>query len=364
VADSFDESGFFRKDDALVQIDRRDYEVRIRRLEASLEATHAQLAEAEKYLGRLDRLRESSAATEVEYDRSKATYDVAVARSAELAAQLEEAQNAFSDTTVVAPYDGCIRKKHADLGQFVTMGTPLADCFATDVVEVRLPVDDREFAFLGLPLGVSLPEDRSPEVTLEADFSGTVCRWKGTIVRTEAFVDPRSRMVYLVVHVRDPYRKRAKNLSQNQSELLPPPNRSAVVKGFGIGFKNGEQPLAVGMFVEATIDCPPIDGVVLLPEWCVSHDGKLFLIGPEGTLVQKVVEVVRREETWVVVRGDLEDGQRVCATQLANPLEGMRVVIDETISLDSSGVDERGLVDLSAGVRFASLVEDGKAGRE
>jgi RND family efflux transporter MFP subunit len=304
VADSFDESGFFNKGDELVRIDKRDYEVRKKRLEASWEATDAQLREAESYLERLEGLRESSAATEVELEKSQLARDVAAARLAELEAQLKEAENALEDTTIVAPFDGCIRQKQADLGQFVVTGTPLATCFATDAVEVRLPVDDQEFAFLGLPLGETLPGGTGPVVTLDAEFGGKTCCWSGTIIRTEAFVDARSRMVYLVARVREPYKRRT---------------------------ACNNQPLAVGMFVEAAIRCPPIHDAVELPESCVSHDGKLFLIDSEGRLKEKRVQVVRRRKDWVIVRGDLEAGQYVCATRLERAVDGMQVEIGEEI---------------------------------
>ena len=336
VADTFDESGFFRKGDVLVEIDKRDYEVRIRRLEASLAAHRAQLAEAKKYLDRLAQLRGGSAVTEVEVDRSKAAYDVAESRQKELEAQLEEARNAESDTEIVAPFDGCIREKHADLGQFVTTGTPLATCFATDAVEVRLPVDGLEFAFLDLPLGETLDAGRGPDVVLETQFGGETCRWEGRIARSEAFVDARSRMVYLVAQVPRPYEKKS---------------------------RNSGQPLAVGMFVQATIRSSPADDAVVLPEQCVDNQGSLFVIDAEGKLQPRDVQVLRRESGWVVVRGDLIDGQDVCATLPEHAVPGMEVQIVEHITPETSpGQRQRGaagVVDLCDGISFEVNVDTG-----
>ena len=66
-------------------------------------------------------------------------------------------------------------------------------------------VTDDEFAFLGLALGTSLPSGSGPAVELTSEFAGRQCRWSGNIVRSEAIVDSRSRMVYLVAQVQDPY---------------------------------------------------------------------------------------------------------------------------------------------------------------
>jgi RND family efflux transporter MFP subunit len=339
VADSFDESGFFNEGDELVKIERRDYQVRIDRLNASLTAAKAQFEEADSYFKRLKGLleREQDIASEVEFEKSLSAHKVAEARLAELDAQLAEAENALEDTTIVAPFDGCIRQKQADLGQFVVAGTPLATCFATDAVDVRLPVDDQDFAFLGLPLGETLPEDSGPTVTLEAHFGGKICRWNGTIIRTEAFVDARSRMAYLVARVREPYKRRTAC--------------------------NG-QPLAVGMFVEAAIRCPPIDDAVVLPESCVSHEDKLFLVDTEGVLKQQEVQVVRREREWVLVRGDLNTGQYVCATRLEYAEDGTKVKIGKEKELEAGRIEGGGLVVLAADTVFATRSPDETAVRE
>ena len=337
VADCFDESGFFGQGEMLVQIDRRDYEVRTRRLDAALQAARAQELEAQRNLHRHVELRKRNVTTQADFDRSQAAFDIAAARIAELEAQLEEARNAEADTTVVAPFDGCIRQKHADVGQFVSTGTPLATCFATDAVEVRLPVDDRELGFLSLSLGETLPPGTGPKVTLEADFAGELCRWDGTIVRSEALVDSKSRMVYLVATVTEPYadsRRRA------------------------------GQPLAVGMFVEATIRSSPILDAVVLPESCVTGDGDLFVIDREGKLAPRRVEILRRERGWIVVRGDLAEGQSVCASRVEQAIPGMQVEVVEDLTGELAAIGQGGVLDLCGDVRLATRRSEERARKE
>lgn len=305
VAESFDESGFFRKGDVLVQIDRRDFQVQILRLEASLKSAQAEQLEAKQNLDRQTSLQERGATTQADVDQAQAALDKAIAGIAELEAQLVEAKNSENDTAVLAPFDGCIRQKQADVGQYVVTGTALAACFATDSVEVRLPVSNQDFGLLGLPLGTTLEPGKGPDVMLEAVFAGRRCHWQGTIVRSEAMIDARSRMVYLVASVERPY---------EATEA------------------NGGQPLAVGMFVEVTIRCHPVDEAVVLPEACVSHAGELFVIDKQARLQRREVAVLRRQHNWVVVRGDLADGDQVCATRLDHPIPGMKVQIVEDVT--------------------------------
>jgi len=322
VAECFDESGFFRRGDVLVEIERRDYEVRIRRMEAGLRAAQAETLDAKHQLDRVIRLRDRKAAAPAELDRAQSLFDMSTARAEELEAQLEESRNSLADTTVVAPFDGCVRGKHADVGQYITPGTPLATCFATDAVEVRLPVSDHELAFLDLTLGETRDPGAGPDVVLEAHFAGSLRRWKGSIVRSEAIVDSRSRMAYLVAHVPKPYERTR---------------------------ESGGHPLAVGMFVAATIRCNPLVESIVLPASCVGHDGKLFVVDPGGALRPREVEVLRREGAWVVVQGDLAEGESVCATRMDHAVPGMLVEVIESSAPGPGVAGQDGLWELSSG---------------
>ena len=338
VAECFDESGFFRRGDVLVEIERRDFDVRIRRIEAGLRAARAEALEAKQQLDRVIQLQSDNVVTAADLDQARALFDMSTARAEELEAQLEEARNSLKDTSVVAPFHGCVRQKHADVGQYVTPGTPLAMCFATDAVEVRLPVSDHELAFLDLTLGETRDPGAGPDVTLEAHFAGGLRHWEGMIVRSEAIVDSRSRMVYLVASVPKPYERTE---------------------------QSGGHPLAVGMFVTAAIRCSPVTEAIVLPESCVGNDGKLFVVGSDGTLIPREVEVLRRDGAWVVVQGNLAEAESVCATRLAHAVPGMQVEVIKSSTPGADVVGQDGLLEISSDkARHAQRrVEPEKEGR-
>lgn len=331
VAECFDESGFFRKGELLARIDRRDYAIRIQRLEASLRSAKANLLDSQQDLKRQQSLTEYEATTQAALQQAETSTEMAAAAVEELEAQLTEAHNAESDTQIVAPFDGCFEETDVEVGQFVTIGTKLASCFDTGAVEVRLPISDDEFAFLGLPLGTSLPSGRGPAVALTADFAGRQCRWPGCIVRSEAIVDSHSRMVYLVAEVKSPY-------SDTHG--------------------NGGQPLAVGMFVEATIRCPPMADAIVLPDTCVTNTGEVFVVNSEGRLELARVRILRREQDWIVALGDVPAGVSVCATRLENAVPGMAVEILGEVTpvlADSGGAG--GVIDLAGQIELATRLE-------
>ncbi len=302
VADAVKNSGFFKAGDVLVKIDPRDYEVQIRRLEALLAAARAKQEEASREFERSQSLTERNAIAQSAFDQAEATRDVARAEIARLQAELETAEHSLSDTSVVAPFDGCVEEQKVDLGQYVTVGTPLVRCFATDSAEIRLPLTDEQFGYLDIPLGKTLAEAAGPGVRLEADFAGSKRSWHGRIVRSEPVVDAKSRMVYLVARVEQPY-----------SEST----------------RSGGQPMAVGMFVDAAVEVPARPGSFALPAPCVTADGRLFVIDEKNRLDPQSVRVLHRDTERVVVAGGLESGQRVCATRLDYAVAGMPVRVVE-----------------------------------
>jgi RND family efflux transporter MFP subunit len=331
VAECFDESGRFQKGDLLARIDRRDYAIRIQRLDASLRSAKANLLDTQQDLKRQQSLTEYEATTKAAVQQAEATTEMAAASVEELEAQLMEARNAESDTQIVAPYDGRIEETNVEVGQFVTIGTKLASCFATDAVEVRLPINDEELEFLDLPLGTNLPPGTGPAVELTTEFAGTSCRWAGTIVRSEAIVDARSRMAYLVAQVQAPY-------EDTQA--------------------SGGHPLAVGMFVEAMIRCRPVTNAMVLPESCVSNRGEILIVNSEARLDVAQIRILRREQDWIVALGDVPDQATVCATRLENAVPGMAVqIIGDVAPVFADGDDTAGIVDLTQQIELATRLE-------
>ena len=228
VSSKLYEGSSFNKGDILAKIDPKDYELDIKSAESSLAATQTKLS---------FEIAESRLATEewgkIKEGQEKPT-DLALripqleqARSAVEAAEanLERLKRNLAKTIIKAPYDGLVRKKNIDIGTVVSPGYLIAGVYATDYVEVKLPVPDEELAFLDIPLdGTEIDTEKQSKVNLRGSFGGKQVNWLGSIVRMEAEIDPKSRMAVLIARVSSPY------------DLL-----------------RYEIPLRVGQFVEAEI---------------------------------------------------------------------------------------------------------------
>jgi multidrug efflux pump subunit AcrA (membrane-fusion protein) len=169
---------------------------------------------------------------------------------------------------------------------------------------VRLPIPDRELAFLDLPLtyrGESL-ERPGPEVRLRASFAGGEHVWTGRIVRTEGEIDPRTRMVHAVAQVEDPY---------------------------GRGDDPDRPPLAVGLFVEAEIEGRFVEDAIVIPGSALRDTKQVLVVDADSRLRFRDVDVLRADRHEVVIRAGLEAGERVCISPLEAVTDGMRVRVLE-----------------------------------
>ncbi len=354
VSPSLVSGGFFEQGEPLVRIDRADYEAELESARASVARARSQLSRARKERKRQQRLADRSAASESNIDDAENSYQVAQATLREANARLGRTERDLDRTELRAPYAGRVREEKVDVGQFAQRGTAIGTLYAIDYAEVRLPVPDRELAYIDLPvrwvrepvapltaparapdeaqagdaarLEAMTSEARSveaapaprveappsgPLAVLRAEFMGVQHEWTGRVVRWEGELDPRSRMVNLVVRVEDPYGRNA----------AP---RAAADAGDGLD----DPPLTVGLFVEVEIEGRLLDGAVVLPNTALR-------VGPEGDAVMVVdadsrlrfraVEVARVEPDRVVIRDGIAAGEEICISPLRAAVEGMRV---------------------------------------
>ncbi len=302
ISPSLVDGGFFGRGDVLLSIDPRDYELALAR-------TRAVVAQAETQLAR--EFAEAQVAQREWRSLGKGkpspltsrTLHVAEAKAALASgkAMMEQAAYNLARTKIRAPFAGRVRDKRVDLGQYVVSGAPIATVYAVDAVEIRLPIPDNELAYLDLSLryqGDDLASQSGPTVRVWATFAGKVHQWRGRIVRTEGEIDRKTRVVYAVLRVDDPYSRG------------PDPDRP---------------PLAVGMFVEAEIMGKVVENVVVLPRAAMRSHNQVLIIDDERRLRFRTVEILRADREQIVVQKGLSAGERVSVSALDAVVDGMEV---------------------------------------
>ncbi len=306
VSDSLAVGGFFAKGDELMKIDRREYELAVVRAQAAVAQAELRLATEEQ---------EAEVARKEWDDLGQGTPTPLVLREPQLAqmraelasahAALDQAAYDLERTVVYAPYNGRIRRKQVDVGQYVQRGQSVANVYSTDVAEVILPVPDDQLEYVRLPLAYrgSDADSQGPRVTLSTDFAGRRYSWQGRIVRTEAEIDPQTRMIQAVAQVKDPY-------AQPRNSSRPP--------------------LAVGMYVEAEIEGRSVR-TIPLPRAALRGDDTVWVVDADGRIEFRKVDILRLERDRVLISGGVKAGETVCVSTLEAAVDRMQVrVVEET----------------------------------
>jgi RND family efflux transporter MFP subunit len=300
VSEAFLEGRFFKKDDALLQLETADYDFAIARAAAQEAAAAQRLAEER---GRnLQAKREwrdlgSSEANDL-FLRKPQLYAAETALEA-ARVDVEAAKLALARTTLRAPFDGRLEKKLVDVGQFVAPGASLAQVYATDRVEVLLPISESQLALLALPL-FETGSDTYPDVTLTARFGAERWQWQGQITRMQASIDRDSRATFAIAEVNDPF--------SEEVERRPP--------------------LTPGLFVEASIRGKPIQQSIELPATALRGDNTVLRLEAGDRLERLPVELLRRAQERVWVRG-IAAGERIVLEQSSLLSSGTAVEVAE-----------------------------------
>lgn len=304
VSPDFVDGGFIRQGQVLVRLEAADYELAVTRARSGVASAQQALAReraeadlAEQDLADLG-IEDASPLARREPQLAEAQANLDSAK-----ALLADAQLGLNRTAVTAPFSGRVRERSADLGQFVSPGQTLGTIFATDVVEVSLPLSDEELGRTGLPLAFAETADNpGPRVVFTTNVAGEPREWVGRVKRTSAALNPQTRLINVIAELEDPY---------------------------GIGSDDGV-PMAPGLFVDAEIDGRRMENVVRVPRSALRGVDQVFIgDGPEGKLHIRTVNVVYSTDEGAYVASGVEDGELAVVSPIQAAFDGMSIQVVE-----------------------------------
>ena len=305
VSDKFNSGKIFQKNDVLLEIDPRDYELALSqaRLKVAQADLRLQMEKKEATVSRKEwKLLNQGEPTGLQAREPQLAEARAALDAAEAAE--ESAQRNLDRCKIRAPFDGMISKANVRPGQFVSMGIQLGEIFATDFAEVRLPLSTSDLSFINLPKpSKTLEINQAPKVILTNQVGEEVQNWTGLIVRSEENVDPTNRMVYVVAKVDDPYS--LKNMD-------------------GI-------PLRRGTFLTATIQGRTAKNVIVLPRTALRGKDRVW-IANHGKLNYRKVKVVYQNKNIAIISQGIESDDQVIISLLAGVINGMGIKIEKKLS--------------------------------
>ena len=296
VSDNFAEGGAFTPGSTLIKIDDANYRLAVtsakaRVAEASVRLQQ-ELADAKIKKKQWEEWVSGGDPTPLALNAPQVAQAQAQLRGAE--ADMEMAQLNLARTNVSVPFKGRVMERKIGVGQYVTAGTQLGRVFATDKVEIRLALTDSQLNELNLPIGFVAKGGNAPTVKLSTSVGARTYNWSGKIVRVNASVDQRTRLVYAIAEVEDPY---------------------------GAGADNGT-PLAVGMYVNAEIEGVISRDAFILPRLALRSNNQVYVL-KDGKLQIRTVEVMSTTEDIVLVKTGVLAGDQVVISPVRSVIEGM-----------------------------------------
>lgn len=301
VSPQFRDGGFFKKGDVMLELDDRDFRSEAKTSEAGLIEAKQNYAEekarGEQALIDWKRLGNGAIASDLVLRKPQLAATQAQVLSAE--AQFEKANLALERTKIIAPYEGRILKKNVDIGQVVSSSTALADIYASDYVEIRLPIKNKDLGLIKLPeefINGSDEEISQASVVISSNLIGKQV-WQGNIIRTESAIDEDSQQLYVVAQIDKPYETN---------------------KGMG--------QIKIGQYVTAEISGKQLKDALVIPSSAI-YQGSYVYIVEEAVLKRKYIDVIWQNGIESIIGSGLSAGDNLVITALGQINSGTRVLI-------------------------------------
>ena len=316
VDPGFQSGGRVAAGQAIFRIEEVDYQYRVQEAEANLAASRVALlkeqeqasiarTQYELYSGR----RRDEAAPSIANPLALREPQLNAARAAldRDEARLADAKLALSRTKVTAPFAGFVQEESVDVGQIVAAGQPVARIFATDAVEVVVPLSDADAALIPRLWSLAAGDgNRTVAVRVVARYGDGTYAWEGYVDRGEASLDKQTRTIDVIVRVPDPI-----HAGSPMDGTVP---------------LDGSPPLLVGKFVEVQIEGLELEGYYQVPRAALQSGNEVWVVNNGGAVSIVPVQVLQRTNDEVYVTGALASGQAVITGGIQFATEGMRVL--------------------------------------
>ena len=280
----------------LFRIDSRQYESSVATAEANVAQANANYQNAELDLNRYEVLANQDAIARQRVDTQRSATEQAKAAYEAQQAALKIAQDNLGDTIIYAPYSGTLRMDDVDLGTFVNAGsTTLVTIDSIDPIFVEFSMTEQEYLdFMNTRSG-----DESSATNL-----------KLLLANGEEYKSGVGAVV-----------QAARSLDSSTGKL--------VLKA---SFPNPDHLLLPNMFATIVSPGEKLSNAILIPTKSILQimdKNFVYVIGQDGTVSQKAVELGGTTGAFTIVKSGLADGDQIVVDGLTKVKNGAKVQATE-----------------------------------
>ena len=293
--------GFFEADEVLFEIERTDYELALERAKSAKAKAEYELTTIESQ-ARVARseweiINKNTAAPPNPLVLYEPQLKSAKAELASASAQIEQAKIDLKRTKVRSPFNARIRSESIDIGQYVRAGGEIAVLAGTDSAEIAVPLPLDDLRWLDIPRHGE--RQISADALVRLDIGGVTYKWHGHVVRSTGEVDLKTRMMQLIVEIKDPYGLK------KQSPSSPA--------------------LAAGSFVDVHIKGKTLEDVFIIPRTAFRDNSTVWIMDKNNKLQIRKVIPVRIEREKVLIKEGLDNGELIVKTNISGAANGMKL---------------------------------------
>jgi len=277
-----EEGDWVKKGQVIARLEDEDVLAALRRARADLQAAQAELNDARESLNRQRELRKKDFVAQAEYDAAEARYKRVLATIEAAKFAVAEAEVAVENTRIIAPFDGTVLRKNADIGEIVA---PLAGATSSRAAVVTIA----DMSSLEVDADVS-------EANITRVQPDQLCE-----IRLDAYPD-RPYLGYV-------------------SKIVPTADRAKATVMVKIRFKDydkrvlPEMSAKVSFLPQGTADPANMRPVLTVPASAVTmREGRpvVYQVSEERA-VEIPVGTGRQLGDWLEIKSGLKEGERVIA---------------------------------------------------
>jgi len=280
----------------LVTLDSMMDQAELRTLEAQRDLAETELARGRELFG-----------SEV---MAKSQFDRLESEAAQAAARIEAQRALIAKKTIRAPFAGALGIRKANLGQYVSPGTPLVTLQSLDPIYANFALPEQRLGILAVGLPVTASVDAFPGSAFE-----------GRITAIEPRVDENTRSFNVQATFRNTNARLQPGLSARVHIALPKAETYVVVPQTAVSYN----PYGNSAYIIQA--APPASGGT--PGGAAQAAGGSA--GPQLVVTRRLIKTGPTRGDFVAVIEGIQSGERVATSGLLKLRNGAAVIINNAV---------------------------------